>query len=330
MSLENQYTQEELDRIGYLIALNRKIRFTGKDLGLTNRQVTNWNKEGMFIDPIVEGKRKEFDFVESVWVRLAMELQDYGFSFEEIKVYKKEFCHSDTMELIQRVETGDLTRNHPAIAGVDKFVVDGKQQDIDMFFEESYQKTYQGLNSEDPHVLLNLFTHIIMASLRIDAYHIAFAHGGVIKYDWSYTVDKTNDKGENENITRDRLNWKSLMPGTGLIVSLDEILTSLILTEPRYKKNPRPINFFLSEKEIEVIELLREHKDCKTFEIQIEDQEPVRVEITGKKQYVTLQTKLATLIRKNSFGEITIKHQNGHVNYAAGTISIKLNTSKEN
>ncbi|MBI1221496.1 MAG: hypothetical protein GC180_02735 [Bacteroidetes bacterium] len=325
----SQYTQEELRRIDYLASKNKDIRFTGQDLGLTNRQVTNWNKEGMFIEPLIVGKRKEFDFVEGIWVRLAMELQDYGFSFEEIKVYKDELCRNDFMTLIDKIEKGEITRDQPELSGIEKIEVDGREQDIDYYFQPAWREYYRSINQENPHVMLNLFTHVIHAALREDNYQIAFAHGGLMRFDWAYLIERKNEKGESENISRNRTVWKDLLTDTALIVSLDHVITSLILTKPKYKKNPRPVNFFLSDKEIEIIELLREHKDCKTFEIKVDNHQPVRIEITKQLPLVKLETQLATLIRKNRFGEINFKVQNGNLNHADEVISIMLSKNQE-
>lgn len=329
MLKQEQFTQEELVRISYLIERNLQIKFTGRDLGLTNRQVNNWNKEGMFISPLVDGKRKEFDLIEAVWVRLAMELQDYGFSFDEIKEYKKVLGHSDLLELMERIDSGELKRDHPNIANISKLTIDGREYDKDQIFAPDFFKPYREMVKTNPHVLLNLFSHICMASLRKGNYLIAFAHGGVMRFDWSYSIVKKTEQGEEENIQQDQGNWRDLLSGTRLIISLDQILTSLVLTEPKYKKNPRPINFFLNEKEIEIIELLRQHKDCTVFEIQVDKEEPVRVEIAKNLPFVSLETQVGTLFRKNSYTDIQFKVQNGHLNQAVETISIKLSTYQQ-
>jgi len=325
MFKEGELYQEELIQFGSLMAINEKLRLTGRDLGLTNRQISNWNKEGMFIEPIIEGKRKEFDFVESLWISLAIELQNYGFSFEEIKEYKKVLCHSDMLEWVDLIDSGELSRDHPNLAGIGRFEIEGKKLDIDAFFKPENLKPYRELKQNNPHVLLNLFSHVFVALIRKGNYRFAFAHGGLMHFDWDITVDKSIDSENTETITSKKQILNHIMESSGVVISLDYLISSIIVTEPQYKKNPRPINLLLSKAEREIIEQLREFDNCDSIEIRMENEAPISMVVSASMPYVDLETRIATLIRKNSFGEVNMKFQDGKIQVVMQKTRFRLN-----
>lgn len=311
-----------------LVALNEVFRLTGRDLGLTNRQISNWNQEGMFIQPIPENKRKEFDFVESVWVKLAMELSDYGFSFDEIKEYKKILCHSDTLELMDALDSGQITKAEIDSLAVQSFEVEGSNLNFNSLGDPAFYEPMRELRKTNPNVLLNLFSHICFSLLRGSNYRFAFAHGGLMHFDWDYRVEKKKNKSDTDIISSDKPIWNHILGSSGVVVSLDYIISSLALTESQYKKNPRPMNLLLSKTEQEIIERLREYSDCTSFEIRVNNGEPTRITVTKELPFVSMETMIATLIRKNSYGSFKIVYQEGQIQGSIETVSIQLSKSK--
>ena len=65
--------------------------FTIKDIGISHRWITHWEKEGLLINPKTEKNEKwrRFNTFEFVWLRLIVEMRKFNISLDVIRKLKK-------------------------------------------------------------------------------------------------------------------------------------------------------------------------------------------------------------------------------------------------
>ena len=88
-------------------ALHQRV-IKKSQLDIIYTDVINWErKDLLFIDQSLASIQKIdcFDFIEYTWIKIVEMLRKYGFSYEEIKLYKKEFTsYVPPEELINGIE----------------------------------------------------------------------------------------------------------------------------------------------------------------------------------------------------------------------------------
>ena len=72
----------------------RDKQFSVKDINIPYQWVNNWDKEGLlFEDEREDGKWRKFNFVDYLWIKVVVELREFGLSYDVIKKVKEVLSH---------------------------------------------------------------------------------------------------------------------------------------------------------------------------------------------------------------------------------------------
>ncbi len=68
----------------------RDKQFSVKDINIPYQWVNNWDKEGLlFEDDREDGKWRKFNFIDYLWIKIIVELREFGLSYDIIKKVKE-------------------------------------------------------------------------------------------------------------------------------------------------------------------------------------------------------------------------------------------------
>lgn len=69
--------------------------FTIKDVGVTNREITNWDKNDLLFDQYNIGTWRKFNLIGYVWIKIVKQLRTFGLPISCIKQVKNQLFISD-------------------------------------------------------------------------------------------------------------------------------------------------------------------------------------------------------------------------------------------
>lgn len=277
-----------------------KKKFVIKDVGVTHRWISHWDKEGLLLSKHQQEKWRRFDLVEYVWLKMIMVLRSYNIPLKTIKQLKEslvvKFVDMPQEQKDVFIENAiAIARNQDPNHSDDVF-----RKNIDEFLTETFEINWLKLYIVDAMVLKN---------------HLAIA---------------LNQSGEVLPIKEKYLNqWKTEYPVVReflqkhyVSISISEILSDFI--------NTKDLNVVCDEmavitpEEKEVLRVLRE-EDADQVKIVLDEGKQIDlIEIT-KKQNIDKAARLTDMIMNDGYQSIEVKTQKGNIVHCTNTRKIKLN-----
>lgn len=310
----------EQQRLYQIQTMMGEVVLSASDLGLSDKQLHHWKRENILFQSINKDKQPTFNFVESLWILLALELRSYGFSLNELRNVRQFLMESDINWLIDAFEQGFLT---------DTFIdqIDGKLDGQNISFrnwiDEGGLEISKATREEKPIENSNLYGHVILSLIRDTPYTLAFNHQGLIHLDWDYDFSHLKTNFQHGEFKSDSHILTHIMHTGGVIISLDHLISKLVLIEPKDQKRTA-LNLLLSEAEQEIIHQIRSNKDTLTVKIDFKEKEPVMFHFKTEIKNVSDMAQLATLIRKHKYEDVVIKNQSGSIVYVTRTSHVKV------
>jgi len=106
----NIFSTEHITKMYAFCDRIRDKQFSVKDINIPYQWVNNWDKEGLlFEDDREDGKWRKFNFVDYLWIKIIVELREFGLSYDVIKKVKH--------VLAQQIELQPLTEKKKTILG---------------------------------------------------------------------------------------------------------------------------------------------------------------------------------------------------------------------
>ncbi len=275
------------------------------ELDVIYTDFTNWERGNLlFIEEKIEkGKWKHLNFREYVWIKIVEQLRKYGFTYEEIKLYKEEF-----LEFVpaKRLIEGALAN----------------KQGLDEISTDIYPTLLENKNnSELLETLGKSITYldfIIAGSITYNQHtSIHFFKGK--RGDYTINSKKIIEEYDNSGILEELTKKNSQ---THLSVSISSILSKFIKEDEQLflKESPN----FLNEKEYKLLKVIRNKPyDLKKISIRFKEQEMDLIEIESLKK-IELESRLMEHIQKGDYTTMEITAQDGHISYVKNTKRIKL------
>ena len=279
--------------------------FLKTELDVIYTDFTNWERGNLlFIEEKIEkGKWKHLNFREYVWIKIVEQLRKYGFTYEEIKIYKDEF-----LEFVpaKRLIEGALAN----------------KQELDEINTDIYPTLLENKNnSELLETLGKSITYldfIIAGSITYNQHtSIHFFKGK--RGDYTINSKKIIEEYDNSGILEELTKKNSQ---THLSVSISSILSKFIKEDEQLflKESPN----FLNEKEYKLLKVIRNKPyDLKKISIRFKEQEMDLIEIESLKK-IELESRLMEHIQKGDYTTMEITAQDGHISYVKNTKRIKL------
>lgn len=263
-------------------------KFSIKDIGVTHRWITHWEKEGLLTNPKVEKNEKwrKFNTYEFVWIKLISELRKFKIPFSVIKKLKFIADKPDEATKALYSMVNILTGTNDEDSKLEK-----------EFFE---------MLSDMP--MLN--TIVLDTVLVRSNYKILIDEKG--KY-WPYLEDLLLEN-------RKQKEFKSIFDGNHLSISLSKIIHDLY----KVSASDSLLNTYqiISDKHKEIIDRL-DKKDLIGVEITYKKHEPDLLKLTTHKR-IDIRSRVIENIIQQGYQSIKIITKDGNVKYAETTITHKL------
>lgn len=297
-NFENKYFEEGKykDDFKQLDKTLDEPRFVISQLGITARDASYWDKQGILPDLKGKGARRRYDLIQSVWIRLIPQMRRLGIGIATIKLLKEEVFNPDTTyyDIIKdKNKVKELMEQLKKIMG-------------DNFDKDKVEKILESdkVKNDSKNLSFNLFRYgLMMVILFKKNISLLVTEKG---YFTMYSLER-----HNELLTKDP-NYKLIINSPHFSISLSEAYADLVKS---WKEEP----FFeqitiVSDGELKILNALKE-PELKSVTIKFKDGELDLIEKV-KENDVDLGSRFMDVICKNGYQTVTIKTRAGKiVNY---------------
>jgi DNA-binding transcriptional MerR regulator len=281
-----------------------------QDKGINSRTLFHWNKEGLvwkyYTEPEGESSWNRFSFIEFIWLKIVILLRRYGIPFAVIKNFKKNITGTESLKQMIKISNADLSSL--------KSVISDKEYDdlLNELNSDSNIKEEYNLNIEVPIFLLIIVQAILV---REDNHLLINDKGDYLLYSLS-TLDKLKDKEEYKK------EYKEFLMYSYFSVSLYEILKDFVSGKGKLEVSGKLE--ILSQREVQVIEIIRNSKNLKSVNIRFDADNNIDLIEETKNQKVEMESRLMEFIMKNGYHNIEITTENGKIIKCLNTRKTKL------
>ena len=274
-------------------------RYSIGDIGLNSRILNYWEKKGLFLKEHDPRKRKKFDLVDSVWMKMIQKLRQFDISLVAINNIKD--------LLVSRPEINESSK-----AAIEKVVLE--------------------LSSEDDRDAARLFVQskefsTMVEKIELNLLQVVVMDVILLRNQYSFLI---NAEGElmpfkiNElEFLMQQEEWRELFSNSHVSISVNELLEGLVDELGEVEASNVKI---LSEGEMQVLSALKED-GVKTVEINISQDGNRKAEkiILTKSEAIDGSKRMSELMLRNKYEDITVKSENGKIVYCERKEKRKLN-----
>ncbi|MBT5771687.1 MAG: hypothetical protein HOI08_02695 [Flavobacteriaceae bacterium] len=289
------------DKAFYLQNKFNERVFSKTEIDVVYSDLTNWERNGL-IDishKVKKGGHKKLSYVDYVWVSIAKELRDFGFSYDEIKAVKV-FLITD---LVHDKEALKELKNHKEyiskksginLADLDQ--LDADQIDFDVSVLEF--------------LMINAMFFAQQTVLQ------CFKNQLEIVIPFSINLIKDYEQVKATDVFANYINKSHVC------VSLTDIMSYFI--EGGEKSFQTGFPHVLSHEEHDILKAIRHnYNDLKSINIRFKDNKPEMLEVKMMKK-VKVESRILELIKSGEYATIEIKTVDGKLSHYEKTEKIKL------
>ena len=264
-------------------------RFLMSELGVTARDATYWDKQGILPPIKGVGARRKYDLIQAVWIKLIQQMRSFGLPVSIIKEVKEKLLHSKiNLEDILRDPKGKEVLTTIAKAG-------GYKGKLEELIESGELK--EALKGKTVDFFSTLVKSVVIFRKPI-----------------SILVSKDGDIAPYAMDQHAQLIAKE--PALSQALSIPHISLSVVSAYSELVKDWSSKPFFenlslLSNKEIEALNAVRE-PGVKSIKINFSKGELDLMEVV-KTEKVTAEKRFLEVISKNGYHNINVKTRNGKI-----------------
>ena len=270
-------------------------RFTIKDVGVTHRWITNWDKKGLLFYEYEPEKWRKFDLIEYIWLKMVVQMRQFRVPLDTIKNLR-DFLKTNAMNTddeavqhaMQRVAEAGVNDDNPdkdAKSAVDETLASDEFKAVQGAIHISFLEAW----TLDAIVFKN--HSAILVNPEGNWMHFKEAY-----IDYYKTLEDFNEFYRRSHIS----------------ISLSQILAEFIST--------KDLNLvhgelgMIREAEMQVLQALRS-EDIKSVKINLDSSNKINLIEISEDKKVDKSTTVGELIMNGGYQDITIKIQNGRTVY---------------
>jgi DNA-binding transcriptional MerR regulator len=264
-------------------------RYSIGDIGLNARILNYWEKKGLFIKEHDPRRRKKFDLVDSIWMKMIQKLRQFDISLDAINNIKE--------ILISKPEINE--HNKEAIENILIALRSEDERDTVRLLMQSKEFTQMMEKIE-----LNLLQVVVMDAL-------------ILRNQFSFIVNAEGElmpfKMNEIEFLMEQEEWRKLFCNSHVTISVNELLEGLV--EELGEEEASNVRI-LSDCEVQVLNAMRED-GVKTVEINISQDGSRKAEkiLLTKQEDIDDSKRLSELMLRNKYEDITVKGENGKIVY---------------
>lgn len=264
-------------------------RFLISELGVSARDATYWDKQGILPETKGIGARRKYDLVQSIWIKLIQQLRSFGVPISLIKKVKDELLNFN-INLTSLFETPKVKEVIQAIIEAGGY--DGKLEDI---INSGNIKNL--LKDESIDLFKTIIKSIVIFRKPISI--LVLKEGQIIPY----APEQHNYKNEFNETIKEALNKPHI--SLSITTAYSELVQDWS-SKPFFEEIS-----LLSTKEIEIFNAIRE-PNLKSVKIKYSGGEIDLMEVV-KNEKISTDKKFLEVISSNGFHTITVKSRNGNI-----------------
>lgn len=298
--LNLEMSPEEIELIEFLW----ERKYSLDDVGISPKNVFDWSKQGLLLDPVKPKGRRKYSIVEFVWLKLIVGLREFGLSLDAIRnlrgtllelisfpeYYQAILDPENEQELLEAYGADQLKLMREQIREMQKEI---SAEEMQEFFEIGYGAELRFINT--------LISYLVLEEVKAQR-------------DFNFFINSNGDcligESEQQTITGDKVEFFSQpyikYPLRGL---LSEFLQKEDLITTEQKLHYR----LLSPKELELLELMKTDNLVSLIVRFDEDQQIKLIETEENITTENVRGKITDFLVRNKYQEIICKSQDGNV-----------------
>ncbi|MBL4754922.1 MAG: MerR family transcriptional regulator, partial [Flavobacteriales bacterium] len=275
---------------------------TIKDVGVTHRWITHWDKEGLLFNNYEPEKWRKFDLIEYVWLKMVVQMREFNMPLLTIKnvrniLKSKAEWDEVPMEIGKQLTNSRIQDEYPGL-------------DMELELEETLKSNElnETLADQGPSSL-----ELIIVDAILLKNHFALLinpEGNCIPYKEAFLDEyrKTED-------------FSTFVHRSHVSISISQILADFI--------SSKHLNLIhgelsmISDSEMEVIKALRE-EEVKSIKVKLSNKSEIELLEVVKEGKVDKAARLIDLIMNNGYQDIKLKTQQGRIVFCENTYKKKL------
>ena len=272
-------------------------RCTISDLGISPRDATYWDKQGILPKLIGKGMRRKYTLPQALWIKLITQLRSLDVSIKLIKKFKD--------HLLEELSGEEFLKNPESRANLQRYLNEqGENINLNQIYESEEYDKHHTFNPYEIFVVAVVVLRREMAFfIRDDGEYLP------------YSPEKHDELGKLMP------NFNSVIASPHITVSLSEAYSDLVVQwEP--KEFFKDISI-MSQQEHKILEAVK-LKGVKQVIINYKKNGQLdRLEIKKEKK-IDIASRVAENLSKHGYEDLTIKSAEGTILHCEKTIKIKL------
>jgi len=288
MTDKTTHIKEILDESISLVSFLIKKQYALSNIGLSDKVAFDWTRSGLYLEEKKTKRRRKYNAIEYVWLRLVKELREFGLPLEAIRNLKA--------FLLNKV---DLKQT----------LVNLMSEEVDELKEvQEYLKKAFNSREELENVFKTGDTNLL------DTVLCSIIHQAVIlKSDIHLLIRKDGSAMVTDGEPFDEhINLGDILNGPYISYPLRSVLADFIAREDLQHFEMMEDMIELTDQEDKVLSLLREG-GITSLTVRLKNDEIKLIETEENIDVKEVKGKLVDLIKRNSYQEISYKTENGKI-----------------
>lgn len=291
-----------VDEYPQLMDTLNKPRFSIKDIGITPRDATYWDQQGVLPKLMTSGStRRLYSLSQAIWIKFIQQLRHHGIPLKKIIEYKKVIL-GEELDLKAMFEDKEaLSKMKEIFKNSDK--------------AEEFEKLLgiPELDSILEEVQFSVFDMLILLSI-------------VVRKSYGYIVPMNDDIfpycfDQHDQFKLHKENFSSIMKSTHFYLSISDALSELI--SDWFEKDWFNELSLLNKKEEEILQLLRDPYTAELHIFKDKAKDPDRVIKVEKERSIAVD-EFAKYILKNGYQKIQVQTRKGNIVNFRNEISMNI------
>lgn len=278
-------------------------RYSLDDIGLSSKNIFDWSKQGLLLDPVKPKSRRKYSVVEFVWLKLVIGLREFGLSLDAIRNLR-----SSLLADISPLNINIILNDPELREELSKRISEEQLKTVDDVMKE-LRKDLGEENFNEKLVSLYTFEERYQTTLIAMLVFRSFYHREELRL----LIDKDgNFIFGNREAAQMEIDELAIFENPHINFPISSLISSFVQGDVVDYHELESIAL-LSKKESQVLNLIRSKK-LTSLTIRFDDNQQIKL-IEAEEQLDTENAagELTNYLMRNKFQEIVCKSQDGRI-----------------
>lgn len=280
-------------------------RYSLDDVGLSAKNIFDWSKQGLLLDPIKPKARRKYSILEFVWLKLVVGLREFGMSLDSIRNLRSQLLVAiDTPVMFEVFRNPDNKADLIEALGEQQFLATLKalEKMKEGISEQEYQEMFSTLRTPEMYFMSTLFSILAVKAV-------------LYKKDVHLFIDKDGNThfAEAANIVNPTVEELTFLMQPHIKYSLRSLLGDFLQQDDLISEEETIHYQLLSKKEYDLIEILKK-ENLVSLTVRLDQHQQIKlIETEENIEVNNARGKITDFLMRNNYQEIVCKTQDGKV-----------------